>query len=138
MSFIEVMDWDDERSPSAIGYIERSLLGTILLSPPYLDMAALLSPEDFSSGLRGTVFETMRSFPRRAFDIPLVAMALERKSVPPPRGSWSWIAPLAKLYDLAIPDDELIPHYVRCIKESAALRRAGLIAFPVSQPRRSR
>lgn len=134
MSFSEVLEWDDERSPSAIGYIERSLLGTILLSPPYLDTAALLSAADFSIPLRGIVFDTMRTFPRRAFDIPLLAMALERKGLAPPSGAWSWIVPLAALLDLSIPDDALIPHYVRCIKEAAALRRAGLVPATRRKP----
>ena len=121
MSYVN--DWTDDRSPSALDKLEKAYLGGCLLVPDWLDFGATLRPADFSTTARGFVFDTMRSFPRRRFDDVLLAAELERTGGPAPVGSWGWI--VGDLLDNAAAFEDLMPAYVRSIKEAAALRRAS-------------
>ena len=120
MSYVN--DWTDDRSPSALDHLEKAYLGACVLVPDWLDFGASLRPEDFSTRSRGHIFDTMRSFPRRRFDGVLLAVALEQAG-PAPVASWGWY--VGHLMDCAAAIEDLMPAYVRSIKEAAALRRAS-------------
>lgn len=124
--------WRDDRDESAIDQIERSLLGTCIVAPYLLDEAAILSARDFRNELRGVVFETLREFPKRRLDANLLHMELERRGINPPPGAPGWATAISSLLDHAVVCDDTVASYVRCIKEAAAMRRAGLL------PRRPR
>ena len=105
--------------------IEKAFLGSCIIVPDWLDYGALLRAEQFSTGARGLVFDTMRSVPRRRFDAALLAFERDRSGVPPPEGTWAWIVGDLIDPDNVAADATLIPGYVRAIKEAAALRRAS-------------
>lgn len=125
---LAVSRWHFEQDDASIDRIERALLGSCIVAPYLLDEAALLSKRDFRSELRGTILETLRDFPKRRFDANLLAFELERRGVPPPPDAPGWFTAVARLLGDAVVDDETVSSYVRCIKEAAALRRAGLRA----------
>jgi hypothetical protein len=118
-----LFDWNESETDSAIDEIERSLLGTCLIETNLLDQAALLSTEDFRAEVRGHVFDAMRSFPKRLYDSRLVAYELERRGVQHPSGSSSWIHALAQLVDVSSGWPELMPAYVKAIKEASVVRK---------------
>lgn len=120
MSYVN--DWTNESSPAAIDVLEKAYLGGCILVPSWLDFGASLRADHFKVQARGFVFDTMRSFPRRAFDAELLAVALDKSGRPAPAGSWGWC--VGHLLDVASAHEDLMPQYVRCIKEAAALRRA--------------
>lgn len=127
MTTFALEDWYDYRSGKALGYIERALLGTFLVFPTWLDEAALLEGNDFINTTRGVCFNTMRTFPKRKFDGLMLADALEKGRVPAPVGSEGWIPVLADLMDRhVLCDANDVNAYVRVVKETAALRRAGI------------
>lgn len=117
-------DWPNDHSTTELDRLEKAYLGGCLLVPDWLDFGAALNGEDFSTPARGLIFETMRCFPRRRFDAPLLGVRLEQTGKTAPVFTWGWI--VGDLLDNAAAFEDLMPQYVRTIKEASALRRAAL------------
>ena len=105
----------------SIDLIEQSLLGTLLLAPYLIDRCGAISGADFADEKRGAVFDEIRAM-GEFVDGPLLAMSLESKRIPPPKGH-GWPEMVGLMLDKYMVDDDAVREYVSRIKEAAIERR---------------
>lgn len=119
---------------SALVAIEKCVIGSCLEYPRLLDEAAILTAKDFRAPLLGTVLDVMREFPKRRYDLLLVAYELEKNGVVHPAAYPGWNTALNDFRDSSVPNREDVVQRVRVIKLASTARRGG-VAGDFEDPR---